>query len=384
MDEHTTDQHRPARRHRRAPRERTTVETNDTSTVTVPADQLLALCSGVLEGHGVPAEQAAVVADTLVEADLHGVASHGSNLLALYVRRLESGQLRPAAEVTTVRDDGGTVLLDAGLGFGQVAGRLAGALSVERALEYGTATVAVHEATHLGALGYYTRRVAEQGCVALAFQNGPTIVPPYGGVTPLFSTNPVSYAVPTGSEPTIVYDVATTTVAGNRVLLAKKEGRATIPEGWANDEQGVPTTDTAAASVRHLQWFGGHKGYGIGLLVELLAGVLAGSSSGTTERTASPFHGRDRIAKGFVFMAIDVGRFLPLDEFRTRTDALIREVRDSGPAAGVERVLVPGQLEHERGAERRAHGIPLSRPLADELQDLAAAVDAPPLDVPSA
>ncbi len=112
-------------------------------------------------------------------------------------------------------------------------------------------------------------------------------MPPFGSITPMFSTNPFSYGVPAAEEDPIVFDVATTTVAGNKILLAKKRGDATIPANWANDDQGRPTTDTVAASVLHLQWFGGHKGYGMAILVELLAGVLASSSFGRTEVTAS-------------------------------------------------------------------------------------------------
>ena len=136
--------------------------------------------------------------------------------------------------------------LDGALGFGQPCGIQAIDVGIERAREHGIASVVARETTHLGALGYYTRRAAEAGCVALAFQNGPTFVPPFGSTTPLFSTNPFSYAFPTAEEPTVVFDIATTAVAGNKLLLAKKRGDPTIPEGWANDEHGRPTTDTAA------------------------------------------------------------------------------------------------------------------------------------------
>jgi LDH2 family malate/lactate/ureidoglycolate dehydrogenase len=278
-----------------------------------------------------------------------------------------------------VADNGSTVWLDAGLGFGQPAGMRAVELASERATRHGTAVVSVREATHLGALGAYTRRVAEGGCLALCVQNGPTVVPPYGGVTPLFSTNPLSYAVPTTNEPAIVYDVATTAVAGNRLLLAKKRGDRVIPEGWANDERGRPTTDTEAASVWNLQWFGGHKGYGLALLVEVLAGVLAGSSYGRTEHTASPAGGRDRVAKGFTILALDPDRFVGRAELSRRVDELIADVHRSEPAEGHDRVLVPGELEHHRRIERARDGIPLPPAIVEELTELAHAHGAPPL-----
>jgi LDH2 family malate/lactate/ureidoglycolate dehydrogenase len=264
------------------------------------------------------------------------------------------------------------VRLDAGLGLGQIAGRRATDLVIERAATHGVAVVSVREATHLGALGVYTRRIAEQGVIGLCVQNGPTVVPPFGGVTPLFSTNPLSYALPTAARPTVVYDIATTAVAGNRILLAKRRGDRSIPEGWASDERGRPTTDTEAASVWNLQWFGGHKGYGLGFLVEVLAGVLAGSSFGREEHTASPEHGRGRVAKGFTFVGIDPDRFGGRDAFRRRVDALIDDVCGSEPAEGVDRILVPGMLEAERRAARARDGVPLPVTLVDDIDAIAA------------
>ncbi len=347
--------------------------------MSVPAPVLEGFLADLLVARGVDAADAAEVAVQLVDADLRGIDSHGANLAALYCARLGEGLIVSPAEVAVLRDGGATVLLDGGLGFGQVGARQAVDLAVERAGVHGIAAVALRETTHLGALGWYTERAARAGFVAFAFQNGPTIVPPFGGVTPLFSTNPMSYAIPTATPPAIVFDVATTTVAGNRVLLAKKRGDATIPEGWANDERGRPTTDTAAASVNHLQWLGGHKGFGLGLLVELMAGVLADSCFGTAEHTASPAHGGSRVAKGATFLVIDPARFLPPGEFAARVDELVAEIRGSEPADGVERVMVPGEREHHTKLARLADGIPLSEGVVAELDRLAAEADVPSL-----
>jgi LDH2 family malate/lactate/ureidoglycolate dehydrogenase len=328
---------------------------------------------------GVPAEQAVTVADNLIEADLRGIDSHGSQLMALYCARVRSGDLQPVTSITTLDDQGSTVRLDSGLGFGQVAGVAAMDLAVERALAHGVATVTVREVTHLGALAYYTLRAAERGCIAFAFQNGPTIVPPFGGTTGVFSTNPFSYAVPAGVEPPIVFDVATTAAAGNKILLARKRGDASIPAGWANDDRGVPTTDPDAASIYQLQWFGGHKGFGLGMLVEIMSGLLADSCFGTVENTESELAGRERVAKGCGFVALDVSRFLPLDEFRARVDRLVRDCHESDLAPGTERIYVPGEIEAHRRAARLRDGIPLPAALVTELDELAASLDSPPL-----
>ncbi|MFA5884766.1 MAG: Ldh family oxidoreductase, partial [Acidimicrobiia bacterium] len=243
-------------------------------------------------------------------------------------------------------------------------------LAVAKAREYGVGTVAVRNSSHLGALGWYTMRGAGAGCITLAAQNGPPFVPPFGGVTGIFSTNPMSYAVPAGDEPMLVLDMATTAVAGNRVLLAQKRGDAQIPPGWANDDRGRPTTDPAQASVRNLQWFGGYKGYGIALLIEILAGVLTGASFGLVDREPGELTGFDRVTRGYLFVALDPSHYVPLDEFRADVDRLIRDIHASEPAEGVDRVLVPGELEHRRRADRLADGIPLAAALVDELDRL--------------
>jgi len=351
----------------------------DSEAVIVAAPILRAQLERLLGALGTPAERAVVVADNLVEADLRGVDSHGANLMALYHQRVTSGHLHPDAPISTIEDRGSTVRLDGGLGFGQVVGVHAVDLAVDRAAEHGIATVTVRELTHLGALAYYTMRAADRGFVAMVFQNGPTIVPPYGGTTGVFSTNPFSYAVPAGTQPPIVYDVATTAAAGNKILLARKRGDATIPPGWANDDAGRPTTDPQAASVFQLQWMAGHKGFGLAMLVEIMGGVLADSCYGTVENTASDLAGRERIAKGAAFVVLDVARFLNPDDFGRRIDELIDDVHASELAPGTERIYVPGELEFERRAQRLRDGIPLSRGLVDELDGVATQLDCPPL-----
>jgi LDH2 family malate/lactate/ureidoglycolate dehydrogenase len=280
-----------------------------------------------------------------------------------------------------VADNGSTALLDGGLGLGQIAGIRATDLSVERAREHGLAAVSVRELTHLGALGFYTHRAAQQGAISLVVQNGPAFVPPYGGVTGLFSTNPFSYAFPASEEEPVVFDIATTAVAGNKILLAKKRGDPEIPAGWASDTLGRPTTDTAAASIDHLQWFGGHKGYGIAFFVEVMAGVLANSSFGRTEHTESPVHGKDRVAKGALFLAIDPARFPGGDEFGQRMDTLVRDVWSSEPAEGFAQVSVPGDIERTLRARRVREGIPLSPASVAELGRIAGELGVEPLEI---
>jgi LDH2 family malate/lactate/ureidoglycolate dehydrogenase len=195
----------------------------------------------------------------------------------------------------------------------------------------------------------------------------------------MFSTNPFSYAFPANEEAPVVFDIATTTVAGNKILLAKKRGDPEIPPGWAGDDHGRPTTDTAAASIDHLQWFGGHKGYGIALFVEVMAGVLANSSFGRTEHTESPAHGKERVAKGALFLSIDPAHFPGGDEFGSRTDTLIRDIWASDPADGFDAVSVPGDIERALRSRRLLEGIPLAPALVEELGRFAADLGVEPL-----
>ena len=190
----------------------------------------------------------------------------------------------------------------------------------------------------------------------------------------MFSTNPFSYAAPAGEEAPLLLDMATTAVAGNKVLLYQKRGDTVMPEGWCNDAQGRPTTNPQDAVMSGLQWFGGYKGFGMAMLVEVLSGLLTGSAFGRTEVDTDLPTGAARVTKGYLFWGLDVSRFMSLDEFRSRVDTLIRDIHDAEPAADVDRVYVPGEIEHLRRADRAASGIPLSPALIAELEKRGAEV----------
>ena len=339
----------------------------------VPADQLRSYVAGIFAGHRMPADDASVVADNLVEADLRGVESHGVNLVSLYCTRLDGGLMKPTTTITVEKEDASTALIHGGLGLGQVAGMFAINMGVKKAKEHGVAAIGVRESTHLGALAYYTARAAEQGCIAIAVQNGPSMIPPYGGLTGVFSTNPFSFAAPANKERTVVLDMATTAVAGNKIILYRKKNQP-IPDGWATDERGKPTNDPHVASLEHLQWFGGYKGFGIAMMVEIMSGCLMNASFGHTELTEGIGHGKARVAKGYLFIVLDIARFVPLDVFKGYMDTLIDDVRSGERAEGVDRIYVPGEIEHLRMDERLRDGIPLDSAVVDELEKLGAEV----------
>ena len=281
-------------------------------------------------------------------------------------------------EVTTLDDHGSTVRLDGGLGFGQVAGVAAIDLAIERARPTAWRPSSVRELTHLGALAYYTMRASAAGCFAMAFQNGAMIVPPFGGTTSLFSTNPFSYAVPAGAAPRRRLRHRHHRRGREQDPPGPQARRRDHPRGVGERRARVPTTDPHAASISHLQWFGGHKGFGIGLLVEIMAGVLADSSFGATEHSESELTGWDRVAKGASFVVLDVTRFLPLDDFRAHVDQLIDDVHARrSPRA-------PNGSSSR--ASSRPSGAPTARStasrspdaLVEELDAMAASLDCPP------
>lgn len=327
----------------------------------LPASSLVAWSSRVLISSGVDADDAALIADSLVDADARGRSSHGCRLLPLYLARLRRGEVDPQARPRIVRDAGAVALVDGALAFGQVAAALAVDLTVEKARGLGASVVLVRETSHFGALGYFTRRAAALGVVAIAVQNGPAMVPPYGSVTPLLGTNPLSWAVPTGDD-AIEFDASLTAAAGNRLLEAREAGESTLPAGWALDAEGRPTTDVAAASEGFLAWAAGHKGFGLAMLVEVLSGPLTGGSFGTTHRSASTVRGRGRIDKGACFVAIDPSAVVPVGEFEAAAGELARQVRDAQPAAGRSAVLAPGDLERVAFARSQELGVPLDEP----------------------
>jgi len=341
------------------------------ATPRVEAGRLRALVARLFVAHGVPAEDADAVAEVLVEADLRGVESHGTTRVAGYLSMIRLGLLNPRPKVATLRETPVTALLDGDRGFGILVARRAMALAMDKARAAGVGCVAVRNVTHTGMIGFYPMMAAAAGLIGLAMNNGPAILPPFGGTTPTLATNPIAAAFPSGAEPPIVLDMATSMVAAGKLRLAAKQGRP-IPEGWALDRHGAPTTDPVEA-IHHgfLQWAGGYKGFGLATVIEVLSGVLSGGLFGTDVPPLKTF-GRDPLITSGFYLALDPERFLPLAEFRARVDRLVRQIKASARARGVVEVLVPGEPEHRCRAARVREGIPLSGVVLDELRALAA------------
>lgn len=339
-------------------------------TTRVQAEPLRDFCAGLFEKTGVPPADARTVADSLVEADLRGVASHGTTRVGIYLERLQAGLITPRPTVAAVRETPTTLLLDGGNGLGPVVGVRAMDEAIRRAEAYGTAWVSVRNSNHFGAAAFYVQRAIARRCVGLAVTNAPATMALWGGRTPFLGTNPLAVGIPAGTERPILVDMATSVAARGKIILAAKKGEA-IPEGLAVDSAGRPTTNAQAGLDGAMLPFGQHKGYGIALLVEMLSGVLAGATMApTVGNLYNNPAGVQNIGHGFGALRVDA--LAPPEEFAARMDALIREVRQSPRAAGVARIYLPGEIEFELAEQNRREGLALAEPTRKELAALGA------------
>jgi ureidoglycolate dehydrogenase (NAD+) len=343
------------------------------------ADALRRFVARVLTWGGARADEAALVADALVSADLRGVHSHGVVRTRIYLERLRAGSIRSGAMFTVIRDLGPTLLADAGAGFGIVAAVRAMDLAVERAQRHGVGVAGVRNSNHCGMLAYFVLRAVSRGAVGIALSNADAQVAPWGARARYFGTNPLSVGIPAAREPAVVLDMATSEVAHGRIHAAALRGEQ-IPLTWALGRDGRPTTDPHEALRGALLPFGGPKGSGLGLVVDVLAGLLTGAASGpdvvplyeSTERQQDVGH---------LMVAIWPDAFCGADVFCERVDRLVREVRALPAVDSHERVWLPGEIESHRFEQYAKQGIPLPREATEGLQQVSRAVG---IEFPSA
>lgn len=337
----------------------------------VAADRLTDVAAAVLRAAGVPDADARVVAESLVDADLRGIHSHGVNRLGIYVERLRAGGNRASGSVAVLSDAPSLAVLDGADLLAQVPSARAVDIAVEKARATGCAVVTVRRASHFGAAGYWARLIAEQGLLGMASTNTTPLMAAWGGATGAIGTNPLAMAFPSSGSAPVVVDVATSETTWGALINARSAG-ASIPETWALGHDGRPTTSAdEAVEARRLLPFGRHKGYALAVGVELLTGALAGAQclSRIADMYAEP---ELPMSAGLFFLAVDPGR-LSAESGSAFADAVRdaqRELNALPPAEGVDRVLWPGQLEAERAALRARSGIPLAPAILDDLTRL--------------
>ena len=330
------------------------------------------------EAVGMPPEDARTVAALMAQADLQGSDGHGVIRLGPYLRRIRSGGLNLHPEIRVVREKPAMALLDGDNGMGHLVVKRAAEMAIAKARNCGVAWAGVRHGNHAGPASLYARMALEHDMIGLYFAVGnANHLPPWGGLEMLLSTNPIAAAIPAGSEPPVVLDMATTVAAYGKVKAKAAKGES-MPEGWMVDREGRPLTDPRRAAEGFLLPIGGYKGYGLAMVVGLLAGTLNGAAMGRevidfNQDFSTPTN------TGQAIVAIDPAAFGELADFKAAVDKLLRDLRDSERMPGVDRIWYPGEQSHERVAAYRRDGIPIAPAVMHTLDKIAQDLDVTPL-----
>ena len=347
--------------------------------VRVSEAALRATVTQIFEKLGVSAEDAAEAADVLTMTDLRGVETHGvSNMLRMYVRDYKAGKLDPRPGWRVVRETPGTAVVDAERRLGIVVGPKAMRLAMDKARRVGVGVVTVFNSGHFGAIGHYAMQAAAEDMVGVCFTGAGLSVVPTFASKPLLGTNPIALAAPARNEAPMLFDAATSAIAGNKIRLAIRLGSPLLP-GWVTDKEGTPIVEEKPVFDRD-EYFqlplggtreqGSHKGYGFALMAEVLSTVL----SGALPTMLMPGSGSKNH-----FAAYSIEAFTDLEQFKDTMDAMLRTLRTATPARGEERVLYPGLSEAEEIQARRANGIPLHKEVIEWFRTCTAELGLAPL-----
>lgn len=307
--------------------------------VAVSLEEAKETAVSILEGLGVPAKDAEITAEILIDTEAGGVESHGLIRLKDYVDRLVSGQIEPVPQIK-INEQGAIAQIDGGYGLGQVVTMKAADEAVKLAKLYGIGAAAVHHSNHFGAAGYYTRYMAKQGCLGFCSTNAGPTVAPYGGLDRLFGTNPVSIGFPAKNE-IFCADMATSAVAKGKIRIYAKEEKK-IPFGWALDAQGQDTDNPHAALKGILLPMREHKGYGLAMAVDAMCGLLTGANLSC--ESVSVVDANRKADIGHFLYAVDIAHFLSVAEFEQRAQNWFDKIRDSRPRTGM-KIQIPGEPE---------------------------------------
>ncbi len=329
------------------------------------AKQLQSVGEAIFRAVGAPPDTASYMAQTLVECNLVGHDSHGVIRIPSYVERVEIGRLAPAAKPSILRETPSTAVVRGNWGFGQVTARFAAEVVIRKARETNVAAVGAVECNHQGRLGEYSEMIAREGMIGMVVTGGFStsflFVAPFGGAKRALGTNPYSFAVPAGAYEPFMADFATSAVAEGKLRVAQAEGVA-VPEGWVIDAEGRPSTDPNVYNKGgSLLPFGGHKGYALALLADLLGSLLPGAE----------MLGEPPLTYGTFMLALRVDAFRPFAEFTSAVDGRFAEIKATPPAPGFKEVLIPGEPEARTKAKRLKTGISVADTTWDRIIAIA-------------
>ena len=352
----------------------------DNQQVSVGVDTLKAFIATALGRVGLPEADAGKVAHLMSQADLQGSDGHGVIRLAPYLKRIRAGGMNLHPNIHAVHERPGSAVLDGDNGMGHLVVSRAVQLAIEKARTTGVAWVGVRSSNHAGPASLYARMPIEHDMIGLYFAVGnANHLPPWGGLEMLLSTNPIAAGIPAGEEPPVVLDMATTVAAYGKVKMKAKAGEP-MPEGWMVDREGRPLLDPKRADEGFLLPIGGYKGYGLALIVGLLAGTLQGAAMG---RQVIDFN-KDFVSKtntGQAILVIDLRAFGEPAAFKAQVDTIVRDIRNSERMSDVKRIWLPGEQSHLKREQYRAHGIPLAAAVVADLAALATDLGIAPLAV---
>ncbi len=334
-------------------------------------DSLAAFARAILESVQVPPQAAKLVADSLVSANLRGVDSHGVQLLIWYTQQIQDGNIDIKTVGQIASENGSCMVYDGMNGLGQVISNACCDHAIRLARSHGLGMVTARNSSHFGASAWWAQNLAAAGFIGIVTCNATPLVAAWQGRDKILGTNPICMAIP--GPNTFLLDMATTTVALNRIHKAILSGDTEIPSGWAMDADGNPTTDPKTALEGLPMPLGGYKGTGLALMVEVLCAVLSG---GAMMSGVGGLRVKNRPMRvSHFFLAIDPARFLPMDEFQARMNQMRDTVKGSRPAAGFDEVLIAGDPEWRSDEKRRRDGIPVSRGIWHQLTLLAASLN---------
>jgi len=331
----------------------------------IQVDQLRVYCKILFEKAGVPEDEANIIADSLLEADLAGVESHGLSRVSVYLKKLRAGGACPAVALKTIVDGPGTGVYDAGNSLGAPAAHKVMEIAIEKAKKVGISFVTVMNSSHYGTAAYFAKMALAHDMIGLSATNAFATMAPWGGKVPFFGTNPFAVAIPACKQLPIVADMATSVVARGKITMALKKNQS-IPLGWAKKKDGEDTTDPREALQGTVLPFAGPKGSAIATIIEALTGVLSGSVFGPQIISITNAAIPSRVSH--CFMAINLAAFGPVGEFKERIDQMILGIKSTPKTKDVEEIFLPGEIEERRKRQQLKDGIPLARVTLDELK----------------
>lgn len=323
----------------------------------IPANQLSALVTAIFERCNMATTDAQLLADTLVYADLSGIHSHGVLRVPEYVEKLTTKGVNPQGKPQIVREYGACLVVDGGNSMGQIGMSFAMQAVIARAETHGIAMAGIRGSNHSGAMAYFAAQALPHDMIGIATTNALPTMAPWGGAERILGINPLGVAIPAGEEAPIIYDAAFSGSSHGKIRIYEQKGLS-LPEGWALDSQGRPTTDPTVAIDGLLAPIGGFKGTGLALIMGILSSMLSGAAYGLElgNMDDGPTAGLD----GHFVAAVKVEAFVAVDEFKARVDKAIREIHNCRRAEGVAQIYAPGELEAERQHIYGQQGIPLN------------------------